>query len=113
MPKQPESGSACFPPTCVLTLPRSIVQPLLSFAYRLFVLAALQEHEESLRTFPCTYRTLTSCICWMVRGTVCWGWVPVHGRILRFLPTRVPVHGCILRFLPTRVCLSMLACSAV
>jgi hypothetical protein len=27
----------------------------------------LQEHEESLRTFPCTYRTLTSCICWMVR----------------------------------------------
>lgn len=29
---------------------------------------ALQEHEESLRTFPCTYRTLTSCICWMVRA---------------------------------------------
>ena len=28
----------------------------------------VQEHEEALRTFPCTYRTLTSCICWMVRG---------------------------------------------
>ncbi|KAL4446679.1 hypothetical protein ABPG77_007923 [Micractinium sp. CCAP 211/92] len=27
----------------------------------------LQEHEEALRTFPCTYRTLTSCTVWMVR----------------------------------------------
>ncbi|KAL4425355.1 hypothetical protein ABPG75_009371 [Micractinium tetrahymenae] len=27
----------------------------------------LQEHEEALRTFPCTYRTLSSCTVWMVR----------------------------------------------
>lgn len=27
----------------------------------------LQEHEEALKTYPCTYRTLTGCSCWMVR----------------------------------------------
>ena len=35
-----------------------------------------QEHEEALRTYPCTYRTLTSCTLWMVRaraGPARWG----------------------------------------
>lgn len=37
----------------------------------------LQEHEEALRSYPCTYRTLTVCSCWMVGGRVGRVWVCV------------------------------------
>lgn len=46
-------GWACLLPSLPCQLAKAPVPPL-------------QEHEEALRTFPCTYRTLTSCTVWMV-----------------------------------------------